>query len=57
MTEIKVSFKVFVNDDNDNPKSRLVKEFVENRVKDMGNIILDAFDETIHDVEITEIKD
>lgn len=57
MTEIKVSFKVFVNDDNDNPKGRLVKEFVENRVKDMGNIILDAFDETIHDVEITEIKD
>lgn len=57
MTEIKVSFKVFVNDDKDNPKGRLVKEFVENRVKDMGNIILDAFDETIHDVEITEIKD
>lgn len=56
MTEIKVSFKVFVSDDKDNPKSRLVKEFVENRVKDMGNIILDAFDETIHDVEITEIK-
>lgn len=57
MTEIKVSFKVFVSDDKDNPKSRLVKEFVKNRVKDMGNIILDAFDETIHDVEITEIKD
>ncbi|MBQ8805734.1 MAG: hypothetical protein IJZ68_04570 [Bacteroidaceae bacterium] len=53
MKEIRVSFSVFVNDDEErNPNNRLTKEFVEKRIEELGNTILDAFDETIHDVEI-----
>lgn len=52
---IKVSFCVFVNNDRvNNPENRLTKEFVEKRVEELGNTILDAFDETIHDVEIID---
>lgn len=52
MKEIRVSFSVFVYDDERNPNNRLTKEFVEKRIEELGNTILDAFDETIHDVEI-----
>lgn len=59
MKEIEVKFRVFVNDENnaeDNTAhKRLTKEFVQNRVEELGNALLEAFDETIHDVEVSEV--
>ena len=56
MREIKVSFSVFVFDDEeDHPCMRLTEDFVEKRVRELGETILDAFDETIHNVEIEEL--
>lgn len=56
MREIKVSFNVFVFDDEeDHPCERLTEDFIEKRVRELGETILDAFDETIHDVEIEEL--
>lgn len=57
MKEIEVKFKVFVNDNStDSPAhERLTKEFVQKRIEELGNTILDAFDETIHDVEVNEV--
>ena len=43
MKEIRVSFSVFVYDDERNPNNRLTKEFVEKRIEELGNTILDAF--------------
>lgn len=54
-----MKFRVFVNDENnaeDNTAhKRLTKEFVQNRVEELGNALLEAFDETIHDVEVSEV--
>lgn len=56
MREIKVSFIVAVFDDEeDHPCERLTEDFIEKRVRELGETILDAFDETIHNVEIEEI--
>ena len=59
MKEVEVKFKVFVNDENNTEKNtvheRLTKEFVQKRIEELGNTILDAFDETIHDVEVNEV--
>lgn len=59
MKEIEVKFKVFVNDENNTEENtvheRLTKEFVQKRIEELGNTILDAFDETIHDVEVNEV--
>ena len=56
MREIKVSFSVFVFDDEEqHPCSRLTEDFIEKRVREFGETILDAFDETIHDVEFEEL--
>lgn len=56
MRVIKVSFSVAVFDDeDDHPCERLTEDFVEKRVRELGDTILDAFDETIHNVEIEEL--
>lgn len=55
MREIKVSFCVCVFDDEEeHPCRRLTEDFVEKRVQELGETILDAFDETIHNVEIED---
>ena len=46
---IEVKFKVQLRD-------RLTPAFVQKQVTNIGETILDAFDETIHDVSITDLK-
>lgn len=56
MREIKVSFSVWVFDDEEEHQcGRLTEDFIEKRVRELGDTILDAFDETIHDVKIEEL--
>ncbi len=50
---IRVSFDVWVGEW---PETRLTEEFVRNRVNELGNTILEAFDETIHNVEFKEVE-
>ncbi len=51
MKHIKVSFEVNVGEW---PETRLTKEFIRKQVDHIIEVTLDAFDETIHNVEIKE---
>lgn len=51
MKYIKVSFKVRIGEW---PETRLTEDFIKKQIENVGQTVLDAFDETIHDVEIKE---
>ena len=55
MKEIRIAFNLCINDDVEhNPHNRLTLDFVKNEIDRLGATILEAFDETIHDVEIKD---
>nr|DAI22966.1 MAG TPA: hypothetical protein [Caudoviricetes sp.] len=50
---LKVSFEIYVYD---YPESRLTKEFIAKQIEHIGEVTLDAFDETIHEIKIEETE-
>lgn len=51
MKHLKVTFEVNVGE---YPDTRLTEDFVRMQIDHVGEVILDAFDETIHEIVIKE---